>query len=133
MASYNASRSYGFPGTTKHQANAELAAVVQIETVSALEHVDQIAALPGADALFVGPADLSAALGVENPSDPRYVSALESIVEACRGHGRTAGILATDAEQARTYARLGFSLITVGSDALTLAKGWRRIFQPEGP
>ena len=91
--------------------------VFQIENASAVADAEAIAALPGADVLFVGPADLSHALGVPGRfDDPIYLAAIDEVVAACRAHGKAAGILLYDpaaiapAPRARVHvhrARLG--------------------------
>ena len=66
--------------------------VFQIENAAAVADAEAIAALPGADVLFVGPADLSHALGVPGRfDDPIYLDAVRTVVGACNAHGKAAG------------------------------------------
>ena len=96
--------------------------IVQIESVGALDSVEQIAVIPGVDVLFVGPADLSTALGIPGQLDaPRFRSAAERVVGATRDAGIAAGILARNPEHAAACLEDGFTFVGVGSDATLLA------------
>lgn len=129
VASYNPSRQYGFPTSSTDEINASICGIVQIETLMALDNVDEIAALPGTDALFIGPGDLTAALGVPGQVDhDLYRAALDRVLAAAERHGCAAGILAMDADQAKQYANEGFRLIGIGSDALLLGRVLRSTF-----
>ncbi len=69
--------------------------VIQIETLAALDAVDEIAAQDGVDVLFVGPLDLSFALGVPLQFDsPEFLAATGRVLDAAAAHHKTAGILA---------------------------------------
>lgn len=122
VASYNRSRGFGQPVRSFAEANDRVAGIVQIESLEALANVEKISRTSGVDALFVGPGDLTAALGVPGQFDhPDYVRALQDVVKAAHGSGIAAGILAPSAETALQYARDGFTLIAVGSDATILS------------
>ena len=87
VARYNRSWHWGLASRTLAAADAEVVCVVQIETVEALEAVDEIAAIDGVDVLFVGPSDLSHALGlVCPPDDPQLLSRVAAVAEAAREH-----------------------------------------------
>jgi 2-keto-3-deoxy-L-rhamnonate aldolase RhmA len=106
--------------------NALPLAVVQIETASSLEHVDEIAAIDGVDVLFVGPTDLSHALGVPGAlDDPTFRDALARVIAACSAAGKSPGILARRAEEARRYVEQGFRFVGVGSDGTFVLDGAR--------
>ena len=91
--------------------------VFQVETASAVADAEAIAAQPGADVLFVGPADLSHALGVPGGFDePIYLAALDEVVAACRTHGKAAGILLYDPAAIAPHLDRGFRFIGLGSD-----------------
>jgi 2-dehydro-3-deoxyglucarate aldolase/4-hydroxy-2-oxoheptanedioate aldolase len=92
--------------------------VVQVETLGALDELDEIAAIEGVDVLFVGPGDLSYALGVPGQlTDARYLEALESVLGACASGGCSPGLLVRNAAEAQRYLEMGFRFIGVGSDA----------------
>jgi 4-hydroxy-2-oxoheptanedioate aldolase len=80
------------------QANAETMVVVQIETRDAIEHVSEIAAVEGVDVVFVGPTDLSQALGVPGQlSHPLVEEAFEVVASAVRDSPAALGVLVPDA------------------------------------
>lgn len=100
-------------------ANDVVACIPMIETRQAVEGIDEILAVPGIDAVYVGPADLSMTYGlaprVDQQGEP-FDSALASVVDACRRHDVTPGIHANVALAAKRHAA-GFRMITVGFDA----------------
>ncbi|WP_395405498.1 HpcH/HpaI aldolase/citrate lyase family protein (plasmid) [Arthrobacter sp. UC242_113] len=122
VASYNRSRGFGQPPRSFSEANDRIAGIVQIESLAALANAEKIARTDGVDSLFVGPGDLTAALGVPGQFDhPDYVQALRTIVETTTAAGIAAGILASTPEAALKYADDGFTLIAIGSDATILS------------
>jgi 4-hydroxy-2-oxoheptanedioate aldolase len=99
------------------------ACIVQIETLGALAEVEQIAAVPGVDALFVGPLDLSYALGVPREfKNPKFLEAIQKVLDAATAQNKVAGILASDTTIARFYVEMGFKFIAIGSDSTLMAK-----------
>ncbi len=90
---------------------------IQIETVEAVEIVDQIAATEGVDWLFVGPADLSVTLGVPGEFlHPKCIDALKRVAAAAKRAGKSWGILSRDAEHARRCRELGCQLFSIFGD-----------------
>ncbi|MEO7653964.1 MAG: aldolase/citrate lyase family protein, partial [Bryobacteraceae bacterium] len=111
------------------QANDKTFLVVQIEDPEAVECVEEIAAIPGIDALFIGPGDLSQALGVPgNMKHPTVVKAIERVAEACREHGRAWG-LPVSAESAPQYMEMGARFLASGADVLGLSVYFKQIRQ----
>jgi 4-hydroxy-2-oxoheptanedioate aldolase len=97
--------------------NEGIVGIIQIETPSALEAADAIAAIDGVDVLFVGPADLSHSLGVPGQfGDATYLAALELVVAACRAHGKAAGILLYDPASFGPHLEMGFTFVGLGAD-----------------
>ncbi len=108
--------------------SADPLGIIQIETESAVADADGIAAIDGVDVLFVGPADLSTALGQPGRLDHQTVrAAMAAVVAATEANGKTAGILVPSVDAARTYIDLGFRFIGIGSDASHLATAVRGI------
>ena len=92
--------------------------LVQIETGAAVAAIDGIAAVDGVDVLFVGPTDLSYALGIRDQFDnPRFLDAVQRVVAAARKHGKAAGILIHDASLIAKCREWGFSFVALGSDS----------------
>src|SRR5690606_23615051 len=90
------------------EANRENFLIVQIEEPEVVPHIDAIAALPGVDVLFVGPGDLTLSLGkFGQTEDPEVQAILRQVADACRRHGKVAGIPCS-AEQVPAYQALGF-------------------------
>lgn len=101
-------------------ANETVLAIAMIETADGLANVDEIAALPGIDALYIGPADLSLALGRSqrvDQTDPIMVDALDVILAAAKRHGKVAGLHTATPAYAASMIDKGFQLVTVATDA----------------
>jgi 4-hydroxy-2-oxoheptanedioate aldolase len=107
-------------------ADETTAVIPMIETVEAISNLDEILSVPGVDAIYVGPADLSLSLGLQpsgNADESVLDEALATIVAACGRHGVTPGIHSTGALTGRRREQ-GFTMITVTSDALALRAGY---------
>ena len=103
-------------------APVELAAAalcfVMVETRDGLEHVEEIAATPGLDGIYIGPSDLSLALGlVPRVGGPVLEEAIQRVREAAHANGLIAGMHCADGKAARARAAEGFELITVAVDS----------------
>ncbi len=114
------------------QAAQEIEVLAMIETRAALEHVAEIAAVPGITGLFVGPNDLALSLGFGAGSDreePALLEAFRTIVSGASSAGKTSGIYCASADYAARMASLGFSMVTAGSDTGILAQGAAAVCQ----
>ena len=103
-------------------ANDRVAVIPMIETVDALTDIDEILAVSGIDAIYVGPSDLSLSLGLpsgNNDDRPEFTDALERIVAACRRAGVVPGIHGSGALAAKRR-EIGFQMITVAGDMLAM-------------
>lgn len=115
----NVESRYGKVGLAEHvaAANRDRWVSIQIETPEAVEVVDRIAATPGVDWLFVGPADLSVTLGVPGEYlHPKCIEALKRVAAAAKKAGKAWGILSRDAEHARKCRELGCQLFSIFGD-----------------
>lgn len=111
-------------------ANHTILAIAMIETAEGLANVDAIAAVEGVDALYIGPADLSLALGREqrvDQTDPVMVEALDTVLLAARRHGKVAGLHTGSPAYAQQMIKKGFQLVTVQTDAAFLETEARRV------
>ena len=96
-----------------------LVCIVQIETAEILDSLDSVAATDGVDVLFVGPTDLSIALGVYGkPDHPKFVEAIKATADAAAKEGKAAGILLKNPEEFKRYYDVGFRFIACGSDGV---------------
>ncbi|MBG6179147.1 aldolase/citrate lyase family protein [Arthrobacter sp. CAN_A1] len=106
------------------RAGETLSLTVQIESVAAVAAVEAILAVDGVDAIFVGPADLAASMGVLGQQDhPRVRAAVEHCLSAAQKMGKPAGVNAFNPATARHYLDSGASFILVGADVALLARG----------
>ena len=100
-----------------------LSLTVQIESATAVAAVAEIAAVDGVDALFVGPADLAASMGVlGEQSHPDVVAAVLTSIEAGRAAGKPVGVNAFVPDDAERYLAAGASFVAVGADVAILAR-----------
>ena len=115
-------------------ASENLLTVVQIETESTLDYVDEIAAVDGVDVLFIGPLDLSINMGIPQQLDhPRFRAAVAKVNQAARRAHKAAGILLFSPDQLEQTVADGFTFIGLSSDGNVLADGMRNLaaaFEP---
>jgi 4-hydroxy-2-oxoheptanedioate aldolase len=108
------------------EANEQTLTLAMIETPTALNDVDGIAATEGIDALFVGPYDLSTALSAGRAQDvtaPEVERAIDKICAAANKAGKIPGIYCSNAERALAMAKRDFKFITIGSDLAIMREG----------
>lgn len=120
---------YGGADYPQH-ANDTIVTFAMIETAQALDNLDAILSVEGLDAIYIGPSDLSLALGcrpVFDDVDPKAQQAIDHILERAKAHGVKAGIHNGLARGARERVAKGFRFVTVSSDARLLASGSQAI------
>jgi 2-keto-3-deoxy-L-rhamnonate aldolase RhmA len=104
-----------------NKANDEVVVVIQVEHKAAVENIEAILAVPGIDAVFIGPYDLSASFGMPGDiSHPEVQQAIDAVKHQCDKVGIPAGIFTTDSRAARQYIEDGFRLIALGLDSIYL-------------
>jgi 2-keto-3-deoxy-L-rhamnonate aldolase RhmA len=109
-------------------ANEEITVVVQAEHIEAVRHIDTIAAVPGIDAVLVGPYDLSASLGkLGQVNDPEVRVAIDRVTEACLKAGIRLGIFGMTAAAVRPYVEAGYTLIVAGIDSVLLGQAAKKL------
>jgi 4-hydroxy-2-oxoheptanedioate aldolase len=102
------------------KANEEILVVIMAEHVDAVERADEIFSVPGIDAVFIGPNDLHASMGLPPSFDSdnkSFVDAVEHIRITAKKHGLASGIHVVDAAQAQRRVKDGFQFIALASDA----------------
>jgi 2-keto-3-deoxy-L-rhamnonate aldolase RhmA len=114
-------------------ADRNIMTVVVIEEAGALECVDEIAATPGVDVIFVGTGDLSFSLGLRGQQQhPRVEAAASTVLAAARRHGKIAGRPAGSTEATRQYIEEGFLFFQAPSDLALFETGAREFLGPHG-
>lgn len=99
--------------------NRETLLLPQCETAGCLEHIEEICALDGVDGIFLGPFDLSIALGHPGEFDaPEVHDAILRVQAACRRHGKLSMIFTGDAASSRRRFAEGYDSVTMGMDTL---------------
>lgn len=103
-------------------AEDELCLIAQVESVAGFEALDDIAAVDGVDAVFFGPADLSASMGYPGEFDhPDVVATIEAGFERLKAVGKPGGVMALDPSAAHRYIAKGSAFTAVGVDLVLLA------------
>lgn len=111
-------------------ANENILGIAQVESAEGLQNVEQIAAVDGIDVLFIGPSDLSAALGVFGQFESRtYIGAVDKITAAAKKAGKAVGILLPQADDYQRYYDWGVRMIACGADGAFVAEGARSLSQ----
>lgn len=124
------SRASGFGAQADYLTTAHdmITVMVQIESRAGLAAIDEIAATPGVDALFIGPADLAASLGhLGNPRHADVQNAIKLALERTRLAGKPAGIFALSPEDAKDRFAQGFNFVSLGTDLGLLAAGAKNL------
>lgn len=113
----------------KKNANDEIAVIIQIEHIDAVENIDEILSVEGIDAYFIGPGDLAASMGVpvvlgEN-KDLRHQEAIKKIIAAGKKYNVPSGIHVARAEEVNKRIEEGFQFIALGTDTFFLTMAAR--------
>lgn len=99
------------------QAENELCLIAQVESCTALENLEDIAAVDGVDAVFIGPSDLAASLGhLGQVSHPDVKAAIADALARIAASGKAAGIFCADPAQAASFQASGASFLAMGAD-----------------
>ena len=107
-------------------ANKGMGVIVQLESVQAIKQLEAIADVEGVDALFIGPADLSASMGyVGQGSHPAVMDLMSQAVLRCKAAGMAVGTIGSDPQSVAQYRAAGFDFVAVGSDLGLYMQGAR--------
>jgi 4-hydroxy-2-oxoheptanedioate aldolase len=105
------------------RSDQEMCVLVQVESVTALDNLEAIAAVDGVDGVFFGPADLSASMGlIGRPMDPAVQGAIAQGIATVNKAGKAAGSIAGDTRLAQSYLAMGARFVAVGVDTTLLVK-----------
>lgn len=110
-------------------ANEQVFVTVMFETVGAFDHLEEIAAMPGIDALTLGPTDLAQDLGVYGTPEmgPALDELRQKIIDAANRHGKTVAMMVNSVEEARKWRDAGVLLIGYTSEVNVLQDGFKRV------
>ena len=112
------------------RANDEIAVILQAETTMALKNISEIVKVPGIDAIFIGPYDLSASMGkLGQLTDPEVEQAITTIANSCRKAGVRLGLFGATAEAVEPFIRQDFTLLAIGTDGLHMAHRAKEILK----
>lgn len=110
--------------------NEQLLVLPQCETVECLECIEEVVKLDGIDGIFVGPFDLSIAMGIPAQFDhPDFVAAVDRILTACKNEGKTALIFTGSIDDAKRQLAKGFDGVAHTVDASVFVEGYRSIVE----
>jgi 2-keto-3-deoxy-L-rhamnonate aldolase RhmA len=111
-------------------ANDNIAVIIQAEHIDAIDNIDSIVEVDGIDAVFIGPYDLSASMGLMGQIDhPDVVDAIDRVGKACQRKEITLGYFGTTAESVQGYIDKGYHLICAGVDAGFVSSGAEQVLQ----
>ncbi|WP_099332745.1 aldolase/citrate lyase family protein [Actinomyces minihominis] len=106
------------------EASTHVSVTIQIESMEAVDNVAEILAVEGVDAVFIGPSDLAASMGLlGQQSHPDVVAAAHSVIAAAHAAGKPVGINAFDPQVAQSYLEAGVDFLLVGADVSLVARG----------
>jgi 4-hydroxy-2-oxoheptanedioate aldolase len=120
-------RASGFGKTFDHYFSSLdkiLVCVIQIESIAGVENIESIAQLNDVDVLFLGPNDLTLAMGIPGQyNHPEYQKAMKRIAEVAKKYGKVAGVLLQNISEYEMYHSSGYRFIASGADASFVADG----------
>ncbi len=117
MSGMSRANQFGTASNYLTHANREMGVIVQLETAQALQQLEAIAAVEGVDAVFVGPADLSASMGhVGQLTHPAVMDRMAQAVLRCKAIGKPVGTIGGEPQAVAQYRAAGFDFVAVGSD-----------------
>jgi 4-hydroxy-2-oxoheptanedioate aldolase len=106
------------------RAHEEICVLVQVETQTALDSLEKIAAVDGVDGVFIGPADLHASLGYAGETNnPKVMPVIDDAIRRIRKAGKAPGILTGVEADAKRWIECGGLFVAVGADTGVLARG----------
>lgn len=115
-------------------ANDDLAVIIQVEHIDAVSNIEDIAAVEGLDAVFIGPYDLSASMGkMGQIEDSEVIAAIDKVFKACRRKNMPLGYFAVGVDGVRPYIAQGYRLICAGVDAAFITGAATEISQSLKP
>jgi 2-dehydro-3-deoxyglucarate aldolase/4-hydroxy-2-oxoheptanedioate aldolase len=117
FAAVHRASGYGTARDYARRANDSVFTIIQLETPAALQALEDIAAVPGVDALFLGPGDLAANMGhIGDIAHPQVQAVITEVARRCRDIGKPCGIVGPTPEMVTRFVELGYAFVAVASD-----------------
>lgn len=117
FAAVHRASGYGTATDYAQRANDSVFTIIQLETPAAVAALEEIAAVPGVDALFLGPGDLAANMGhIGHIAHPEVQAVIEDVARRCRAIGMPCGIVGPTPEMVSRFVSLGYGFVAVASD-----------------
>lgn len=114
-------------------ADENVLVVTVIEEAQAVDQIDEIAATPGVDVLFIGPTDLSFSLGLRGEQKhPKFEQAIAKIVKAAQRHKKVLGRLVANPDEVKKFMDQGFLFFQASAELNLMASGARQFLDPLG-
>jgi 2-dehydro-3-deoxyglucarate aldolase len=124
MAAMSRAARFGTQTNYLKTANDGMGVILQLETAAAVGVLESIASVEGVDALFLGPADLSASMGhVGQLTHPEVLDLMSTAVQRCKNAGKPVGTVGGSPEQVAQYRAIGFDYVALASDLGLLMRG----------
>jgi 2-keto-3-deoxy-L-rhamnonate aldolase RhmA len=121
------------PGGYYDFADENVLVITVVEDTSALEQIDEIAATPGIDVIFIGTSDLSFSLGLRGEQNhPRLKQAIAKIAAAGKRHGKFMGLPARSPAEIKAFQKQGFQFFMTATDIDFMAAGAASLLSPFG-
>jgi 4-hydroxy-2-oxoheptanedioate aldolase len=112
----------------RQKSTETITGIIQVETTEILNSLNEIAELEAVDVLFIGPSDLSMALGIFGEYDhPTFTDAVKATALAAKRAGKAAGILLSTPKDFKKYYQMGIRVIACGADGLFVNEGARKM------
>ena len=128
-----ATSSWPEPDGYADSSDCNVVVVAIVEEAAALPYVDEIAATPGIDVIFIGTGDMSFSMGLRGQQEhPRVEEAAARVLDAARRHGKVAGRPARTPEQTRAYVDQGFLFFQAPSELALFEAGAQQFLEPHG-
>jgi 2-keto-3-deoxy-L-rhamnonate aldolase RhmA len=111
-------------------ANKNIAVIMQIEHIEGVKNIEAIVTVPGIDALFVGPYDLSGSMGkIGQVKDPGVQQQIDRVRQVCGDAGMATGIFTANPEDVKTFIHHGFTIIAAGIDVMIVAQAMKQVLE----
>jgi 2-keto-3-deoxy-L-rhamnonate aldolase RhmA len=124
MAAMSRASKFGTVSDFYKTANGTVGVIVQLETREAVAQLEAIAAVPGVDAIFMGPADLSGSMGLTGQTThPEVMKVMADAARRCNVLGKPVGTVGGTPELVVQYRAMGFNYVAIGSDLGLLMRG----------